>query len=84
MAPEKILVIDAVASATPSTTPIVTMLAPSVETMKIGNRLWTSSDEASMKSEPRPSTQTPVGNAPSRFEVGRGRLMTSARLDARC
>jgi hypothetical protein len=65
MAPEKIFVIDAVASATPSMKPIVTMLAPSTEAMKTGKRLCTSSEDASMKSDPRPSAQIAAGTARS-------------------
>ena len=63
MTPENSLVIDAVASAIPSTNPMVTMLAPSTDVMKIGSRLCTSSDDASMSSEPKPSAQMPAGNA---------------------
>jgi len=51
----------AVASATPSMSPTVVMVAPSVPTMKIGSRLWISSDEASMKSDPNPRAQMAAG-----------------------
>jgi hypothetical protein len=44
------------------------MDAPSTVVMKIGNRLWTSSDDASISSEPKPSTQTPAGNARGRVD----------------
>ena len=53
----------AVASATPSTMPTVTMEAPRVVTMNIGSRLWISSDEMSMNSEANPNAQMPVGRA---------------------
>lgn len=55
--------IAALASATPSTTPIVTMLAPSTEAMNTGSRLCTSSEEMSMNREPNPSAQMPTGSA---------------------
>src|SRR5262245_41474040 len=50
----------------PSMTPTVTMLAPSTETMKIGSRLWTSSDEASMKNDTMPRIQMSAGSERSR------------------
>ena len=53
----------AVASATPSMMPTVTMDAPRVVTMNIGSRLWISSEEMSMNSEPNPNAQMPVGKA---------------------
>jgi hypothetical protein len=56
-------VIAAVASATPSTTPMVTMEAPRTVVMKIGSRLWISSDEISMNIEPSPNAQMPIGKA---------------------
>ena len=55
--------IAAVASATPSMMPTVTMDAPRVVTMKTGSRLWISSEETSMNSEPKPSAQMPAGRA---------------------
>ena len=42
-------------------TPTVTMEAPSVVTMKSGSTLWINSEEASMKSEPKPNAQMPAG-----------------------
>jgi hypothetical protein len=45
---------------------MVTMLAPSTDVMKIGSRLCTSSDDASMSSEPKPSAQIVAGKARSR------------------
>ena len=53
----------AVASATPSMMPTVTMEAPRVVTMNTGSRLWISSEEMSMNSEPNPSAQMPAGKA---------------------
>jgi hypothetical protein len=61
--PEKTFVIAAVASATPSMTPMVTMEAPKVVAMNTGSRLCISSEEVSMNNEPRPMAQMPVGMA---------------------
>ena len=59
-APEKTLVMAAVASATPSMKPTAAMLMPS-ETNSAGSRLCTSSDEASMNRLTKPSAQMPLG-----------------------
>ena len=55
--------IAAVASATPSMMPTVTMDAPRAVTINIGSRLWISSEDMSMNSEPNPNAQMPVGKA---------------------
>ena len=57
------MTIAAVASAKPSMMPTVIIEAPSVVTMNTGNRLWISSDEMSMNSEPKPRAQMPAGKA---------------------
>ena len=62
-APETTFNIAAVASATPSITPTVTTDAPSTLTMNTGSRLWISSEEVSMKSDPMPMAQMPAGRA---------------------
>ena len=59
--PENTLANEAVASAIPSSRPIVTTLAPSVVAMNTGSRLWTSSDEVSISSDTAPSAQIPPG-----------------------
>src|SRR5262249_32173186 len=61
IAPEKTLTIRAVASARPSITPTVSVLAPSVLTKNTGSRLCTISDERSMLRLTKPSTQTVRG-----------------------
>src|SRR5689334_22997463 len=61
MAPEKTLVTEPVASATPSMTPIVSMLVPRTVVMNAGSSAWTSSEDASMHSDPKPRTHTPAG-----------------------
>ena len=43
--------------------PTVTMEAPRAVTMNTGSRLWISSEEVSMNSEPNPSAQIPTGKA---------------------
>lgn len=53
----------AVASATPSMMPTVTIEAPSTLTRNTGRRLWISSEETSMNSEPNPNAQMPAGKA---------------------
>ena len=53
----------AVDSATPSMMPTVIMEAPRKLTINTGSRLWISSDETSMNSEPNPNAQIPAGNA---------------------
>ena len=73
----------AVASATLSITPTVTMDVPSTVTMNIGNRLWIVSEETSMNSEPNPSAQMPAGSArqlPGTRE--RGECLFEARTHA--
>ena len=42
-------------------TPIVIMEAPRTVTMNTGSRLWISSEDMSMNSEPKPKAQMPVG-----------------------
>lgn len=42
--------------------PTKTMEVPRVVTINTGSRLWMSSDEMSIKKEPNPNTQIPVGN----------------------
>ncbi len=59
--PDATLANAAVASATPSMRPTVTMLAPSTVVRKTGRRLWTSSDDMSMNSEQKPSAQMLAG-----------------------
>ena len=63
--------ISAVASATPSIKPTDVMLAPSPETRKTESRLWTSSDEVSMKRLTKPRAQTPRGIARRLDSAGR-------------
>ena len=53
----------AVDSATPSIMPTVIMEALRTLTINTGNRLWISSDEISMNSEPDPNAQMPAGKA---------------------
>jgi hypothetical protein len=53
----------AVASAMPSMMPTVIIEAPSVVTINTGNRLWISSEDMSINSEPIPNAQMPLGNA---------------------
>ena len=60
-APEKIFVIDAVASATPSSRPTSVTLAPSAVTRNRGNSAWIISEETSMQRLTSPSAQTPRG-----------------------
>src|SRR5690606_6110140 len=61
--PENTLVIEALASATPSIKPTSATLAPSVLTRKTGNRLWIISEEISMNIDTKPMAQTPRGTA---------------------
>ncbi len=44
-------------------TPIVIMEAPRTVTMNTGSRLWISSEDMSMNSEPKPKARMPVGKA---------------------
>ena len=67
--PEKTFMTAAVASATPSIMPTVTMEAPSTLTINTGRRLWISSEEASMNSEPNPNAQMPAGKARQAADV---------------
>src|SRR5689334_3092092 len=59
---------SAVASATPAMKPTARVDAPRVVTRKTGRRLWISSDDASIRSETKPSVQTPAGML---FHAGR-------------
>src|SRR5271166_804650 len=69
MAPEKILLIEAVASAIPSITPTEPTLAPSTVTRKTGSRQWMSSDDVSINRLTRPSAHTVRGSAARPDEV---------------
>ncbi len=57
------MTIRAIASATPSTMPMVTMEAPRTVTMNTGSTLWISSEEISMNIEPSPRAQIAAGKA---------------------
>ncbi len=48
------------------------MDAPRVATTKTGSRLWISSEETSISSEPNPSAQMPVGKARHEARVSGG------------
>src|SRR5688500_10186994 len=69
MAPEKILVSIAVASAITSITPTDNALAPKVVTRNTGSRLCTSSEDRSMNRLTKPRAQTVEG---MRTEAGLG------------
>ena len=47
----------------PSTTPTVSMDAPSTVVMNTGSRLWINSDDMSMNIEANPIAQMPIGKA---------------------
>ena len=80
--------IAAVASATPSRMPIVTIELPSAVAMKTGSKLWISSDEMSINIEPNPNAQTAGGRSRhgagakgekrARFERGRSMAMLAS------
>jgi len=63
IAPEKGFVTEALPSAMPSINPTSVALAPSVDTRNTGSSACTISDETSMNSETKPSTQTVRGTA---------------------
>lgn len=59
--PEKTLTISAVDSARPSTKPTAKALAPKVETMNNGSKLWIILEEMSISMLTKPSTQMLAG-----------------------
>src|SRR5579863_4739220 len=63
--PENSLVIDAVASPTPSIRPTISVLAPSTVVRNTGSRPWIISEEMSMNRLTKPSAHTPRGMARS-------------------
>src|SRR3990167_1060105 len=74
--PENSLGTETTASANPEINPTVSALAPSTLTRKIGIRLWTSSEEASMNRLTKPSAQTPLGTDLAVGLVSTGAAMT--------
>ncbi len=61
--PENTFVIDAVASASPSSKPTADTLAPSTLTRNTGKSAWIISEERSISRLTKPSAQTPRGIA---------------------
>src|SRR5687768_1473303 len=70
---------SAVASATPSTTPMASAEAPRLVTMKTGSRLWTISDETSIRRLTKPRTHTVRG---TRRTAVAGAVMPAALTSA--